>query len=252
MISAFVITYNSEKYLRRCLESLSFADEILVVDSKSTDRTLEIAKECGARIIEREFTNFSEKKNFAKNQCSNEWILNIDADEYIPPETADEIKNAVKSEKFDAYLIPFRTYFLKEEIKCGRHRNEYHIRLFRKNLSYGSESVHERITDSQRTGRLKNCIIHTPYESIEDIRKRATRNAELSSEDKAKQNILILLFSLLLNPGFRFFKEYILLLGFREKKIGFYLALYSTKEVFLKYLWGLTRKLNLYNPSRNF
>ncbi|MCX7958612.1 MAG: glycosyltransferase family 2 protein [Deltaproteobacteria bacterium] len=248
MISAFVITFNSEKYLRRCLESLSFADEIIVVDSGSTDRTKEIAIDSGAKVIEKEFCGFSDKKEFAKNLCSYDWVVNIDADEYIPYETADEIKNAIKNERYDAYIIPFRTYFQEREIKFGRHRNEFHIRLMKKRLNYGNESVHEKIINSSYTGTLKNYIIHTPYNSKEDIKTRAYRNAELASQDKAHLNILLLIIFMIFNPLFRFIKEYFIQFGLLDKSIGLYLAYYSSKEVFLKYFWGIKRKFSLFRP----
>lgn len=244
MISAFVITYNSERHLRRCLSSLQFVDEIIIVDSYSNDHTLDIAKEFGVKIIDKKFTNFSEKKEFAKNQCTYEWIINIDADEYIPNETANEIKNSIKDSKYDAYLIPFKTYFLDKEIKYGRHRKEAHIRLYKKDLSYGNESVHERIKGAKNIGKLKSPIIHTPYEHLEDIKIRAIRNAQLSSLDKSKINIILLILFLIFNPLIRFIKEYFLLFGFMDKKLGFYLAFYSANEVFLKYLWGIKRKIN--------
>ncbi|MCX7943649.1 MAG: glycosyltransferase family 2 protein [Deltaproteobacteria bacterium] len=243
MISAFVITHNSEKFLKRCLSSLSFVDEIIIVDSNSTDKTLEIAREMGAKIIQKEFTTFSEKKEFAKNQCKNQWILNIDADEYLPYETAKEIQAIIKENKHDAYLIPFKTYFETKEIRYGRHKNELHIRLFKKFHKYGRESVHEKIINAKNIGRLNNFIIHTPYECLGDIKLRASRNAKLASQDKTKINIFLIIVFVIFNPIIRFIKEYIILLGFLDGYIGLYLAFYSAKEVYLKYLWGLKKKI---------
>ncbi|MGB9599906.1 MAG: glycosyltransferase family 2 protein [Myxococcota bacterium] len=246
MISAFVITYNSERYLKRCLSSISFADEIIVVDSNSTDSTINIAKHFNAKTINIEFVGFSEKKEFAKRQCKYEWILNIDADEYLPKETKEEILRVIEENKYDAFSIPFETYFQDRLIKYGRHKNESHIRLFKKEFEYGEEKVHEKIKGSKNVGRLKNKIIHTPYLNIDNIKEKAIRNAKLASIDKAKINIIILIFSLFFNPIFRFFKEYIFLLGFLDKEIGFHLAFNSSKEVFLKYFWGLKKR---FSPS---
>lgn len=244
MISAFVITFNSERYLERCLNSLSFADEIIVVDSCSTDSTLNIASRFNTKIFNITFTNFSQKKEFAREQCKYEWIINIDADEYIPEETALEIKRVILENNYDSFSIPFKTYIQEREIKYGRHKNESHIRLFKKELKYGDESVHEKIKNPKNCGRLKNYIIHTPYQNIEDINKKAIRNARLASLDKVRLHPIILIISLLLNPIYRFLREYIFQFGFLDGSIGFHLALYSSKEVFLKYLWGLKRRIN--------
>lgn len=243
MISAFVITYNSAKYLRRCLRSLSFAGEIIVVDSGSTDETLQIAREFNTKITEHRFTSFSEKKEFAKGLCRYRWILNLDADEYLPEETVSEIKNAIKKEDYDTYLIPFKTYLQDIEIRYGRHKNEYHIRLFKSHLKFNNTSVHEKIISARKTGKLINPVIHTPYQDIEDIRSRSIRNAHLASTDLAKKNILLLSMFFIVNPIFRFIKEYIFCLGFLDKKIGLFLAIYSAKEVYLKYLWAIRLKI---------
>lgn len=244
MISAFVITYNSEKHIRRCLRSLSFADEIIVVDSKSTDTTLNIAREFKTVIIEHKFINFSEKKEFAKSKCKHNWILNLDADEYLPPETVEEIKRAINQNDFEAYLIPFRTYFQEKEIRYGRHKNECHIRLYKSYLKYNNTSVHEKITGAEKVGRLENPIVHTPYQNFEDIKSRAIRNAHLASKDLAKKNIFLLCIFFVFNPIFRIIKEYIFYSGFLDGKIGFYLAIYSAKEVYLKYKLAIKSKIS--------
>ncbi len=246
MISAFVITYNSEKYLRRCLSSLSFVDEILVVDSNSSDGTLRIATEFNTKIIQKEFRGFSEKKEFAKNQCKFDWILNIDADEFIPEETAHLIKESIKSNRYDAYYFPFKTFYRDIEIRYGRHKNERHIRLFKKELKYGDRLVHEKIRGVKNAGFINGYIIHTPYEDISDIRNRAIRNARLSSEEKAGLPLFLLVIFLIFNPLIRFIKEYIFLSGLANGTTGFYFAFYSAKEVYLKYLWGLKKR---FNPS---
>jgi len=242
MISAFVITYNSERYLRRCLNSISFVDEIIIVDSNSTDSTLSIAKEFGAKVFTRDFHNFSEKKEFARTQCSHEWILNLDADEYLLEETANEIQKAISNDKCDSYLIPFKTFFKDRQIGFGRHKNEMHLRLFRRELSYNGVSVHEKIVGGRNTGTLKNPIIHTPYEDFNDIRERTYRNSKLAARDKAEVNILLLLVFTIFNPLFRFIKEYIFYLGFLDGILGLYLAYQSSKEVFLKYLVAIKMK----------
>ena len=242
MISAFVITCNSERYLRRCLNSISFVDEIIIVDSNSTDSTLSIAKEFGAKVFTMDFHNFSEKKEFARTQCSYEWILNLDADEYLPQETAEEIKMAVQDERYDSYLIPFKTFFKDREIRWGRHRNESHIRLFKRDLRFNRVSVHEKIVGARNTGRIKNPIIHTPYEDFSDIRERTYRNATLAAQDKAEVNILLLLVFTIFNPLFRFIKEYIFCLGLLDGILGLCLAYQSSKEVFLKYSLAIKMK----------
>lgn len=251
MISAFVITRNSEKYLRRALESLRFCDEIVVVDSFSNDRTVEIAKSLGARVIQGRFWSFSEKKGFARSQCRSEWILNIDADEYVPQKTAEEIILSVRDGKYDSYSIPFETYFKDRRIRFGRHKGERHIRLFKRRFCYGSESVHEKVEVCGTTGRLRNPIIHTPYECIDDIKKRAIRNARLSARDKVKMSSILLLICCIFNPLIRFIRDYFLFLGFMDGVVGFYLAYYSAREVYYKYLWGLRMRKGLLEDQKD-
>ena len=169
-ISAIIITKNEEDKIRRCIESLkSFAAEVVVVDSMSSDRTAELCQESGCRVFRREFDGYGNQKQFAAAQAVNDWVLSVDADEVLTPELQEELAGITAAGElpFDAYAIPFSLVYMGKVLKHSGVGNETHLRLFNRNKGrFTASAVHEGIVTSGTIGKLKNRILHYSYKDI--------------------------------------------------------------------------------------
>lgn len=169
-ISAVIIARNEENNITRCLDSLkSFAAEIVVVDSMSTDQTAAICRNFGCRVFHREFDGYGNQKQYAVDQAFNDWVLSVDADEVISPALQDEISGLSKATEltFDAYIIPFSLVYMGKILKHSGVGNETHLRLFnRRKGKFTTTPVHEGIVTTGSTGRLRNRILHYSYRDI--------------------------------------------------------------------------------------
>ena len=249
-ISAVVITYNEEKNIRRCLESLSWADEIVVVDSYSQDRTKEIASFFTDKIFDVEWQGFGKKKEFAREKASFDWVLSIDADEKVPDQLKEEIKSIVeKDESLDGYYIPRRSNFLGKWIRHGGWYPDYVLRLFRKNKARFAQSlVHEKLILNGEVGFLENVLLHYTDPDIPHYLSKMDKYTTLGAKKLLDEGKTTTLFDLLLRPPAIFFKMFILKRGFLDGWHGFLLASFSSFHVLVKYakLWYL-RKHNPFN-----
>ena len=237
MLSVVIITLNEEEKIRDCLESVKWADEIIVIDSLSTDKTIEIAKEYTDKIFQRKFPGFGEQKNFAISKAAGDWILSIDADERVTPPLAEDIKNVMAESKVHGCLIPIKTYFLGRPMKhCGWWPN-YKLRLFKKDSGTMSDSlVHESVTVPGQTRKLKNPLDHYSYTDIDEYMEKLERYTSLSADAMAKKGKNSSIFTALAHSFFAFFKIYILKAGFLDGKEGFILAKLSSYYNFLKHI----------------
>ena len=158
MISALAITYNEEKNVERYIKSLSFAGEIIIVDSFSTDNTVEIAKQLGAKVVQREFDNFSAQKNYALSLANHDWVTFFDLDEIVTPELAEEITNTLKTNpKNEAYKVKRNFYFMGKRLKYSGFQTDTVVRLFNKNqCKYNGKLVHEILETSKTIGKASN------------------------------------------------------------------------------------------------
>jgi glycosyltransferase involved in cell wall biosynthesis len=159
-ISVVIITHNEEENIEECLKSVRWADEIIVVDSGSTDRTVDLARENGAKVLFRKFDDFSAQKNFALDSANSEWILSIDADERINTALAEEIKSVPFDRGREGYFIPRKNIIFGREMKYGGHQNDKHLRLFRKDSGRFISPIHESVRVEGSIGILKNTIVH--------------------------------------------------------------------------------------------
>jgi len=237
MLSVVIITLNEEEKIKDCLESIKWADEIIVVDSLSNDKTVDVAKQYTDKIFEREFAGFGEQKNFAISKAQGDWILSIDADERVIPALAEEIKKVMAESKVHGYLIPIKTYFLGRPMKhCGWWPN-YKLRLFKKDSGKMSDSlVHEGITVTGRTCKLKNPLDHYSYTDINEYMEKLERYTSLAADAMLKKGKKFSIFTTLARSFFAFFKIYIIKAGFLDGKEGFILAKLSSYYNFLKHI----------------
>lgn len=236
-LSAVIISYNEEKNIARCIESLKkVADEILVVDSFSKDKTEEICKKMGVVFHQRAWDNFSAQKNYGNSLASYNYILSIDADEVLSDSLAEEILAEKAEFKYDAYGFPRLTYFLGKAIRhCGWYPDTK-IRLWNKNKGEWQGTVHETLSfNSDYSSKiLKGDLLHFTtdnlYTQIEKINKYTDAHAKNIIEKGGKAGCLKLLFK----PGFKFFKIYILRLGFLDGFEGFLISRLSAIDAFLR------------------
>ena len=250
-LSLAIATYNEEKNIGRCLQSVKdWIDEIVVVDGSSTDRTREIARKLGAKVIKT--TNkpiFHINKQMAIERCHGDWILQLDADEIVSGKLKQEILRVIKHQasslkRFDAYRIPRKNFFLGRWLKKGGQYPDYVTRLFKKGKAYlPCQSVHEKIfVPSGKVGQLKNALLHYPYPNFAEYLTKFNRYTELRAERyfndaSMKANLWGYLKSELIGIG-AFLSRYIRHKGFVDGFPGFVFALFSGLDYpvsFIKY-----------------
>jgi glycosyltransferase involved in cell wall biosynthesis len=245
-ISATVITYNEEHNIREALQSLSWVDEIIVVDSGSSDSTLEICRGFTHKIFQREWTGYIDQKNFAVDRAGHDWIFSLDADERSTPELCNEIKRLAR-EGFSrsGYRIPRVTYFMGRWIRHGDWYPDYQLRLFdRRRGRWEGGRVHESVRLKDKPGILRGEIRHFTYRSLSDYLRRLEVYSNLAALDYRQRGKCASPGSLLGNPTAAFVRSYIVKRGFLDGTPGFAVAAMGAVSVFFKYakLYELQRK----------
>lgn len=244
-LSVILITSNEANNIRRALDSVKFADEIIINDSGSTDETLEIAQAYGCRIIRSEFTGFGVAKQTALDAAKSDWVLSIDADEEIDPILASMIKQAMTSTEYGGYYLNRKSQFLGRWMLHSGWCPDYLPRLFcRDRGRFTSDTVHERIEIDGVLGRLEGHILHYTDPDIEHYLKKLNRYTTLSAEALHGQGRRFKALDVVLKPPATFIKMYILKSGFRDGIQGLMLALLSSFHVLCKYakLWERQRR----------
>ena len=238
-LSVGIITYNEENRVGKTLDSVrEIADEIIVVDSESSDRTVEIAKSKGAEVFVEKWKGYGPQKNSVLEKCSGDWILLIDADEVISAELKEKIRNIVNGNAdADVYKIKLRNICFGKEIKHGGW-DDYVIRLWKKGkVTISDREVHEKyeIAENSRTGKINELIIHNTYDNIEQFLEKLNRYTSESAAQYMKEHKksgIVKIYSKML---FRFIRMYILQLGFLDGYEGYLLAKYSSIYTMTKY-----------------
>lgn len=234
-IGVYIITLNEEKGIEKSLESVKWAEEIIIVDSNSRDNTREIAKKYTDKVFIKEFYGYGEQKNYALSLVSKPWALNIDADEVISEKLIKEIED-LGDVLVNGFYIPRRNYYLGKPIRyCGWYP-DYKLRLHRRDKSKWSNSlVHESLMIEGEAGYLYNEILHFTYNDIYSHIERLYNYAKLSSEILKKKKKKIYPFQLILIPFLVFFKKFIIQLGFLEGYRGVLISMMESYYSFLKY-----------------
>jgi glycosyltransferase involved in cell wall biosynthesis len=248
-ISAYIICKNEESHIRRCLQSVAWCDEIVLVDSGSTDATLAIAREFTSLIHVREWSGYGDQKNFALSLCTCDWVLNLDADEEVSSELKSSLFEilAEKDSTTAGYFLLRVVNFLDRWWYAGDWYPEYRLRFGKRCLfSWSSDPIHEKARVQGKKRKLRGALYHYTYQ---DITHQVRRINEYSSLMAAKKTALInpnkfllhylILASILIRPLFRFIRFYILKRGFLYGVAGLIVALNDSYYVFLKYakLW---------------
>lgn len=237
-ITAYLIAYNEEAKIRDAVSSVLWADEVIVADSASTDRTAEIATALGAHVVQIPFEGFGALRNRAIEACTHEWIFSLDADERCTPEIRDEILGLLAGEPaHDAYLVPRRNYFMGRWIKgSGWYPNFRQPQLFRKGaMRYTPEPVHEgyELLIPGTVGRLQGAIWQVPYGKLEEVNHKVNRYSTLGAEKLAGQRVSM--WSAFTHGIWAFVKHYFFKRGFLDGWAGFVIALGNFEGAFYKY-----------------
>lgn len=242
-ITAYTLTLNEERQIGAVLESLKWADEIIVVDSFSTDRTIGIAKEFGARVLSEAFNGFGSLRNIALDAASHDWIFSLDADERCTPELAAEIRREVAAPGFDAYHVPRKSHFLGRWMRHGGWYPDYRQPQFflRTRFRYRDDLVHEGYDLNGRLGYLHEHVLQYPWDTLEIAVAKLQRYSSLMAQRYAATGHQASLIKQVGSPAAMFFKVYFVQQGFREGRHGLILAFLYGYYTFLKYakLWEL-------------
>jgi glycosyltransferase involved in cell wall biosynthesis len=246
-LSVTVITFNEEKNIRDCLASVKWADEIIVVDSFSTDRTVEICRQYTDKVIQRKWSGHVDQKQFALEQAAGDWVLSLDADECLSEGAIREVKEGIKNHEasVDGYIFPRRSYYLGRWINYGGWYPDRKLRLVRKGTAYwGGVNPHDKLITKGSTKILKNDILHYVYRDISHQLETVDNFSRIVANIWHKEGKKFSLFSLLIRPTASFFRTYFRKRGFLDGMPGFIVSAITSYYVFLKYakLWELLRK----------
>lgn len=239
-ISTYIIAYNEENKIKEAIESVVWADEVIVVDSFSTDRTAEIATSLGAKVVQIAFTGFGDLRNKAIAECTHEWIFSLDADERCTSEAKDEILRVIdSSDSLDVYHVPRKNIFMGRWIKhAWAYPNYRQPQLFRKNaMEYKPDQVHEGfILKTQKPlGYLKNAIWQFPFQNLEQILHKADRYSTLSAGALFERNVKSSIGKVFVHAFWAFFKHYFVKGGFLDGWPGFVISFSNAEGAFYRY-----------------
>jgi glycosyltransferase involved in cell wall biosynthesis len=235
-ISVLLPTYNCAPTLRATLESVKWASEILIVDSFSTDETLDICREYDARIVQHEYINSAKQKNWAISQCRYEWILQIDSDEVLEPGLRDEIEEAIVSAPQDvcAFRIPRKNCFLGRYLRYGGNFPDYQTRLFRRDKGRWKErEVHAHLQVDGQVRNLEHTLLHDDWSYLAKPLRNLNRYTRYEADELYKNGIHHYWHAMVLRPWVVFLHRYFWLQGFRDGWRGYVFSVYMAMYVFL-------------------
>jgi len=236
-LSVFIIALNQEANIGDCLASASFADEIVVVDTGSTDRTVELARTYTDRVFKAPWQGFGSTKNYALDQARGDWVFSLDTDERVPPALKDEILAVVAADgPLNGYRVPRKNYFGGRWIRHLGWYPDYTLRLFRRGQGrFRDREVHEEVVVAGPVGVLETPLEHYSYQSVSDYVTRMDRYARLAAQELAKAGRRPCPGELVYRPLFSFLHLYFIRRGFLEGATGYTLAILMSRYKFLKY-----------------
>ena len=232
-LTVIIPAFNEESYIEDALKSVAFADEIIVIDSFSTDKTVDIAKQYTNNILQREFDNFSNQKNHALSFAKGDWVLYVDADERVTHALAAEIKEIIQNPKHQGYKIDFPHFYMNRFLY---HHSDSVLRLVRREEAQFSGSVHEKLSCSGSVGKLNNHMLHYTYKGLEAYIRKKEKYAWFQAEQLYKKGKKAGWFQLCFKPMYRFFSSYVIKGGFRDGVPGLTVATVNAYGVFQRYV----------------
>lgn len=245
-VSAILITKNEAANIRDCLQSISWADEIIVVDSGSTDGTPQLAKEMGAQVYSHDWPGFGPQKNRALGYASKDWVFSIDADERVTPEQWAELELAMQQGTADGYYCPRLSQFCGTFIHHSGWYPDYVLRLFRREKGRFSDSlVHESIILEGRSEKLKIPLLHYSYLTIDDVERKVEHYSDAAARQMFQAGKRTNRIRAISSGAWAFIRTYVVRLGVLDGSAGFQIALMNMRTTYLKY-----RKLIALHASR--
>ncbi|ETO93494.1 glycosyltransferase involved in cell wall biogenesis [Legionella oakridgensis RV-2-2007] len=236
MLSVIIIAKNEEKRIRTCLESIRWADEIIVLDSGSTDKTTTIALEYTENVYETDWKGYGIQKDRALSFATGDWVLNLDADEFVDEDLKQEMIEAMASDEVDAYQVPIRMWFYGKELRHSGSPSR-HVRLFkRKDASYSHDIVHEKVIlpPKARIGKITHPIRHHCYYDISHAIYKMNRYSSYSARIRLAQKKTTNIMRVIVGTGWMFFRCFILQRGFLDGRDGLVLALLNAQGTFVR------------------
>lgn len=236
-LSVIIITKNEAANIRDCLQSVSWADEIIVVDSGSTDDTVRICKAMGAQVyVHADWPGFGRQKNRALSCATKDWVLSIDADERVTPELREELIQAMNSGQVPGYYLPRLSQFCGKFIHHSGWYPDYVLRLFKRDVGRFSDSlVHESVLLTGRTAKLKNPLLHYSYLTADDVERKVEHYSTAAAQQMFQSGRRSNWIDAALRTGWAFIRTYILRLGVLDGSTGFQIALMNARTTYFKY-----------------
>jgi glycosyltransferase involved in cell wall biosynthesis len=245
-LSVYMITYNNGATIEKALQSVAgWADEIVVVDSHSADGVQEITQRYTEKLLQYDTKDLREKYQYAQDQCAHQWVLFIDADEWLTHDIKEEISSIIQGQSlYDGFIVNRRNMYLGREIKYGGWYPDKEIRLYRKEKGCWEGGIHAKITIDGKVGTLKHYYMHTPYADTAHQIRTIDRYSEAFAEDLRTSGKRFHLFNMITRPMYRFFRDYILKRGFLDGIPGLIIVASTMYYVFMKYakLWEMEMK----------
>lgn len=216
-VSAVLIVKNEEAAIGACLEALKWCDEVLIVDSGSSDRTVEMARARGATVIHHDWAGYGKQKDFAVTQAANDWVLCVDADEIVSPELRASIEAALRAPACGAYEMPRCNRFMGRFLRHGEGYPDWNLRLFdRRRARWSEDPVHENVQTGETVGRLHGDLVHESAETLQSYLEKQNRYTSLQAEALYRRGVRPSVVKLVLSPLVRFLKFYVFRLGFLD------------------------------------
>jgi glycosyltransferase involved in cell wall biosynthesis len=235
-LSAVIITKNEARHIEACINSVGFADEVLIVDSGSTDETAVLASRLGARVIHQDWLGFGAQKRFAVQAAQNDWVLCLDADERVDDDLAAQIRRAVSQASAFAYELAMQQKFMGRMLNHGDGYPLWKLRLFhRGHAQWSDDAIHESVKTNTPIQRLEGRLLHVPEISLDEWIAKQNRYTQLQAEALHRQGKRVGARNIVLNPIWRFVKYYVLQRGFLDGVPGFVHAFLSAAFVAAKY-----------------
>lgn len=235
-LSVILITRNEAANIRECLRSVAFADEIIVVDSGSSDATVTIAEEMGAKVYRHDWPGFGPQKNRALDHATGEWVFSIDADERVTPELRAELERAMHEAKSDGYYCPRLSQFCGTFIHHSGWYPDYVLRLFRRGKGRFSDSlVHESVRLDGSSAKLKTPLLHYSYLNRADVERKVEHYSDAAARQMFAAGKRTSLLRAALSAGWAFVRTWVLRLGILDGRAGWGIAVMNTRTTWLKY-----------------
>lgn len=259
MLSVIIIAKNEQANIKRCLESVRFADEVIVLDSGSTDNTVAIAKQYTEHVFVTDWKGYGVQKQRALAKASGDWVLNLDADEFVTPALQEVIKKAIASNEADAYRVAIQMVFYNQVLKYSGSPKR-HVRLFRRSKArYSDDIIHEKVLmmPGSRIERIKQPILHRSFQDVSHVLYKLNKYSSYSAKVRIDAHKKTGFIRTLISAGWMFGRCFILQRGFLDGRLGFLFALFHAQGAFyrgIKQIYkdrNIDKLPNIQNDSNN-